>query len=556
MTDPVDDPDARGDEGRTPPFPEGEVPPVPADEVAPVPADQVPALAEDVPAATEKLTERPHPLTPLIRGWIVILALAFGLGRELLNSVTEDRPLPPIAFLVGGFGVVVLIAVVIGFLSWLTTRFVIDADELRLESGILLRRSQRVAFDKVASIDVLQPLAARIFGLAELEIDIGSASRTKLRYLSRARAYSLRDYLLSRAHGHQAEIGEVATSLIELSDLQQDDEVLLRLSPQRIVLGAVTSNEFIVLVATILVTIGVVAAAFAWLPPEFTGGDRRTGFLGVSVAVIAIAVSGLSGVVGFVTRRITGQFNFTLSRRPSGLRISRGLTSLTSQSVPPRRIQAVQLTQSVLWRRPGWYRVEIDVLGQHLRNEDDTRASTSSVLLPIAHLEEVRMVLAQLWPDADFTTVGLRPAPFRARWLHPITAPFLGFGHDEQLVVSRHGWLERRWQLVPHARVQSVRISQGPVSRRLGLANLAFHTAGSRLHARARGLDATHVRQWQAELIELAQAHRPDITVPVIRPGQSGEPSGTVPVGSAGTHADGPDAFRADQADDTISSTE
>jgi putative membrane protein len=166
------------------------------------------------------------------------------------------------------------------------------------------------------------------------------------------------------------------------------------------------------------------------------------------------------------------------------------------------------------------------------------------------------MVLAQLWPDADFTTVGLRPAPFRARWLHPITAPFLGFGHDEQLVVSRHGWLERRWQLVPHARVQSVRISQGPVSRWLGLANLAFHTAGSRLHARARGLDATHVRQWQAELIELAQAHRPDITVPATRPEQSGEPSGTVPVGSAGTHADGPDAFRADQADDTISSTE
>lgn len=482
--------------------PPGDPPDVPEDDVTPVPAP--------VP---EKVTERPHPLTPLIRGWIVVLALAFGLGRELLNSLSENRPLPPIAFLVGGFGVVALIAVVIGFLSWLTTRFVIDADELRLESGILLRRSQRVAFDKVASIDVLQPLAARIFGLAELEIDIGSASRTKLRYLTRSRAYALRDYLLSRAHGHQAEIGEVATSLLELSDLQQQDEVLLRLTPQRIVVGAVTSNEFVVLAATIIVTIAIVAAALAWLPPAITGGDRRTGFLGVSVAVIAIAVSGLSGIAGFVTRRITGQFNYTLSRRPSGLRISRGLTSLTSQSVPPRRIQAVQLSQSVLWRRPGWYRVEIDVLGQHMRNEEDTRASTSSVLLPIARLDEVRMVLAQLWPGADFTTVPLRPAPFRARWLHPIVGPFLGFGHDEHLVVSRHGWLERRWQLVPHARVQSVRVSQGPVSRRLGLADLAFHTAGSRLHARALGLDAAHVREQQAELIELAQAHRPDITL-------------------------------------------
>jgi len=479
-----------------------------------MPPDDAPAVAGDAVAspAPEKRTERPHPLTPLIRGWVVLLAIGVGLGRELLGNLTEDRPLPPITFLIVGFVLVAVAAVVIGFVSWLTTRFVIDADELRIESGILLRRSQRVAFDKVASIDVLQPLAARIFGLAELEIDIGSSARTKLRYLTRSRAYALRDYLLSRAHGHRAEIGEVTTELIELSDLQEPDQVLLRLSPQRIVTGALTSNEFVVLLLTILLTIAAVAAGVAWLPPEATGG-RRTGFLGISVAVLALAVSGVSGIVGFVARRITGQFNFTLSRRPSGLRISRGLTSLTSQSVPPRRIQAVELSQSVLWRRLGWFRVEIDVLGQHLHNENDTRASTSSVLLPVAGLDEVRAVLAQLWPGVDFTTIALRPAPFRARWLHPVTGPFLGFGHDDAIVVSRHGWLQRRWQLVPHARVQSVRVSQGPVSRLLGLADLHFDSAGSRLKVRAMGLDAGHVRERQAELIELAQAHRPDLTL-------------------------------------------
>jgi putative membrane protein len=482
-----------------------------------MPPEQTPIATGDGAGAVpppEKLTERPHPLTPLIRGWVVLLAIAYGLGRELFGNLTENRPLPPITFLVVGFIGVALVAVVIGFLSWLTTRFVIDEDELRVESGILLRRSQRVAFDKVASIDVLQPLAARIFGLAELEIDIGSSARTKLRYLTRSRAYALRDYLLSRAHGHSAAIEEVATELIELADLQQPDQVLLQLPPQRIVAGALTSNEFVGLFGTIVITIAVVASAWGWLPPEVTGG-QRVGFLGISVVVIGLIVSGVSGIVGFITRRITGQFNFTLSRRPSGLRISRGLTSLTSQSVPPRRIQAVELNQSVLWRRLGWYRVEIDVLGQHLHNENDTRASTSSVLLPVADLNEVRMVLAQLWPGIDFTTVELHPAPFRARWLHPVTGPFLGLGHDEEIVVSRHGWLQRRWQVVPHARVQSVRVSQGPVSRKLGLADLQFHTAGSRLKVHAMGLDADHVRERQAELIELAQAHRPDITLGV-----------------------------------------
>jgi putative membrane protein len=481
-----------------------------------------------------KRTERPHPLTPLIRGWVVLLALLIGFGREILSSFTENRPLPPLPLLGGGVGGIVVVAVGVGFASWLATRFVIDADELRVESGILLRKSQRIAFDKVTSIDVLQPLAARIFALAELEIDIGSSQRVKLRYLSRARAYSLRDYLLSRARGHRAELVATVDPGLQLSDLSTEDEVLVRITPDRLVLSAITSNEFLWLIGTIAVTI-TAAAVFA---PYFGG----------TVLVLALGVSAVSGIAGFVVRRFTAQFNFTLSARPAGLRLSRGLTSLTSQSVPPRRIQLVRLSQSLLWRRLGWYRAEIDMLGLGMRNEEDTRSSVSSVLLPVADREQVRIVLARLWPSADYETIELHPAPFRARWLHPVSGPFLGLGHDDQLVVSRHGWLERRWDLVPHARVQSVCTSQGPISRYFGLADLAFHTAGSRLTSHARGLDANHVLARQDELIELAQAHRRDITVTT-------EADPVVEVQVLADQA-GPDALRADQAEDTISSIE
>ena len=119
-----------------------------------------------------KLTERPHPLTPLIRGWVVLLALLIGLGREVVSWFSEGTEPPPLIVVAGVVVGVTLIAGAVGFVSWLVTRFVIDSEELRVESGILVHRSQRVAFDKVASIDVLQPLAARIFGLAELTIDI------------------------------------------------------------------------------------------------------------------------------------------------------------------------------------------------------------------------------------------------------------------------------------------------------------------------------------------------------------------------------------------------
>ncbi len=131
-----------------------------------------------------------------------------------------------------------------GYVSWRFTRFVIDADELRVDTGAIFRRSIRVAFDKVQSIDVVQPFAARLFGLAELQIDVGSHERSKLRYLSLGRAYALRDYLLARARGYQAEAATSTSSVSVLTDLHEADEVLVQVQPQTLLLAAVTSHEF------------------------------------------------------------------------------------------------------------------------------------------------------------------------------------------------------------------------------------------------------------------------------------------------------------------------
>jgi putative membrane protein len=277
--------------------------------------------------------------------------------------------------------------------------------------------------------------------------------------------------------------------------------------------------------------------------------------------LFALAIPTVSMLFGFTVRRVAGQFNYTLSRRPHGLRISRGLTSLTSQSLPPRRVQAVQLSQSPLWRRLGLYRLDVEVIGWGHVTDDEDKTGVSTILLPAGTMEQVRVALAAIWPRADFEAVTLHRPPVRARWLHPLAQPFLRWGHDDALVVSRHGWLVRRWQLVPHARVQSVRVTQGAVSRLLGLADLEFHTAGAQIDAHASGLDAAHVLERQAELTRLVH-HLPAVDLsepPEGRPaGAAQAPDATAPdVAATGPdQAAGPDAFRADQADPTISSTE
>ena len=38
-----------------------------------------------------KPTERPHPLTPFVRGWLVFVAIAIGWGREIVTNAGENQ---------------------------------------------------------------------------------------------------------------------------------------------------------------------------------------------------------------------------------------------------------------------------------------------------------------------------------------------------------------------------------------------------------------------------------------------------------------------------------
>ena len=62
-------------------------------------------------------------------------------------------------------------------------------------------------------------------------------------------------------------------------------------------------------------------------------------------------------------------------------------------------------------------------------------------------------------------------------------------------MVSREGMLTRRTHVVPHARVQSLRLHQGPWQRRLGLADLLVDSPPGPVSVRARHRDAGEARR-------------------------------------------------------------
>ncbi len=468
---------------------------------APPPASEqtrTPAAAEQAPAVpgvpTVKKTERPHPATPLIRGWLVLVAIIVYWGRELIPDGEENQfERINLWWILTGVGVMVIIAAVAGLVSWYFTRFIIDDEELRIETGAIFKKSKKIPFERLQSVDIIQPLAARIFGLAELRLEAGAGdSTTKLRYLTRSQSSRLRDYLLARAHGERATIqtSDKTEDASRYTDLGRTDKPLVTVPPDRLVFGLILSSEWLIS-ATLLIIALVGTITF----------DVVRYALG---ALIPLAFA----VVTMISRRVISMFNFTLAESPRGLRITRGLTNLTSQSVPISRIQGVRVSRPLLWKPKGWYRVDVDVVGYGQGEGEDNDNQATSVLLPVATADEVDLTLSRVLPGFALDEIELHPVPHRVRWLRWFDFWTLRYGWDDRALITENGWMIHQRNIVPHAKTQSVRIEQGPLQRRVRLAHVHVDTPKGPVNVIARHLDADVARELAMTQLDRARAAR------------------------------------------------
>ena len=74
------------------------------------------------------------------------------------------------------------------------------------------------------------------------------------------------------------------------------------------------------------------------------------------VAVLAGVIPILLGLVSATWRRFTTTFGFRVATSPDGIRLHHGLLTTRSQTVPPGRVQAVRVSQPLMWRGRDWWR--------------------------------------------------------------------------------------------------------------------------------------------------------------------------------------------------------
>jgi len=411
---------------------------------------------------------RTSPVTPAVHG-IRSLGVAVVIALVLNRSASHTEA--------------VIVAVVGAFLIWvwqvIEWRFCtywFDADgDLRVDSGVLKRNQRRLQLSRLQAVDVRQPVLARIFGLAELNVEVAGThdSRVALRFLSEHAAQDLRNQVLARAAGVRHDAGEAP------------EQVLVTVPTQSLLLSYALSTRTIGLLA---LSAGFVAILY-W----------SEGTVGLFAALITGGLP-ILGLFGEVSR----WFDATIADSPDGLRIRGGLLQRVSQTVPPGRVQAVAFEQSLLWVRLGWVRVQINVAGVR----EDKKGGTT-ILLPVAPWPVATALVQRIMPGLDFENFDWQPAPRRALWRHPIEGRRLAIARVDAGLATRSGFFVRRWHAIPHVRMQSVRITQGWWSRRLDVATLHVDSTPGPVHVVARSRPAATISALafaEADAARLARA--------------------------------------------------
>ena len=481
---------------------------------------------------------RMHPLTPLMQGGlflIVVIGIVVANMRDRLISLFvpqfrdyEDRYAgDPVDWILtnnlvlvalGGVLVVLALLMVAFYMSWRFHQFRISDSDVEVKQGVLMRKQRRAPLDRVQGVNLTRPFVARLIGLAKLEVvGAGADANVKLEYLRTADAEAVRADILGRASG-----------LRRQRELRQSGQSVPQTRAQEFIqtvgggiTGIIDGAEAPVAepASVVHIPIGRLIGSHLWSP--------TTLMLVVYIAVVVVGsifgseyvlfalLPAVFGVGLYWFRSLMKVLRYSIAPTPDGLRITFGLTTTITETIPPGRVHAVEVHQSLLWRPFGWYTIKINRLSG--KSAESQQSDPFTTILPVGTRADVERVLMLLFDQLATTDVdrmlvdglGKRPSsdpyvntPTRAWWVHPLSWKRTGFVLTGEFLLLRRGALIRTLAMFPLARSQSIDVRQGPLARAARIGTLHVHVVPGQVSGVLSGVD----RQQLMALFQSAQS--------------------------------------------------
>ena len=406
--------------------------------------------------------------------------------------------------------------------QYMTYRYRLTGGELLVTSGLVFKRARHIAVERIHSVDLKQGPLHRLLGVAEVRIETagGTEPEAVLRVLRKRDVDRLRESLRAvqqrESGAHAAEARAAGTNALD-GQPPAEREILSLDVAELTKLGLVSMRG------------AAVAAVLVGLMWEFGLFDRldiRDRIESVTnvtpawqIAIIAALVMlTLPLLLIFVSIgwTIVRLYGFRLVEIGGALRLTCGLLTRLTATVPRRRIQLVSIIQTPIHRYFDRVSVRIETASGSAEAEQK-KIIGQRWFVPILPTDRVDEILKELMPGVTLGELDWRPlAPGAARraiklelvYALSIALGIMLFSRPAGLIampilvalLSLHAWLDIKrsaWALFDGGiayrcgvltrsititrfeKVQCVSVEESPFDRRRGMATRDVDTAGA-----------------------------------------------------------------------------
>ena len=303
------------------------------------------------------------------------------------------------------FSVSCILVIVIAVVGWLKFTYRVEDGELKIESGLFVRKNRYIRFERIHSIDVSEGIIQRMFGLVKVSIETagGSQAEAVLSAIHKEEAKQLNEQFLE-AKRNKTIVNQVVD---EEQIVNETSSIKFKQTFPELFFMSATSGA-----------VGVVLSGLVAFVSQFDDMIPYDRLFGQSKAVLElgtfflISLAAIGVILVYVAAIISMMLKyayFTVEKKEDELVISRGLLEKRQLTIPLKKIQGIRIVENLVRQPLGFATVYLEYAGGSLGEKD----SLTVMLFPIVKKKNIQEKFEQLIPDYE-TNLPINPIPSRA----------------------------------------------------------------------------------------------------------------------------------------------
>lgn len=349
-----------------------------------------------------KRFDKAYIYSSLLSDLFLSIAIVFVFFEDLFfeDSAQSKDIIAVIPIILIVFSIVYLCLFLYRFMFYKTSGYELTETEIKCKRGVFFKKQSVLEYKKVHAINKRQGLIQRIFGIAVLTVDSGSANTSHQAEITIIEKEKTVDTLMNEINA--AKDNGVRSSLDSSEEeelLMSDKDSLYNFTSKKKMLYTLINIASTAFFTTVFAVIAIVVIGIckSILQLDALGTWWQYLLFSFLITVAVLLIFSIFSFIGCMIISFVKYHNFNITKRDGNIQISFGLLEKHTNTFSYDRIKAVKISQDLVQRMLGFATIKLEVIGYTGDSEND--GAELGVLVPFCKYEEIGEILNRILPD-------------------------------------------------------------------------------------------------------------------------------------------------------------